>query len=1284
TTSYNRHTTTSGTRAMFIQVGGGGTTTDVTVYDNTWTIPSTNVCYGFSGWYLKDQDINHKLELYINGNLVGTQLIPYQGYPPIVPIWKVLDFSGATWNNSSAATSMHVVIKAKPTPPGYLSGTLTSFLGFDDFAICELPCGVMPCVNSMQPDTMPVITYTNPCQQLALDAAVNDGMDDFSNYIDSIKTGFVEAYVKKCMGSVIENFGLSYAAGEYQYTLYYYDQAGNLVRTVPPRGYSAVPALSIPTVRNDRAIYPASKSYYTTHSLYTTYTYNSLNQLVKQESPDANTSHFWYDKLGRLVASQNAEQAVSTSPYKYSYTVYDPLGRIDEVGQMGVTGIDFNATALNTLNGYLNASNYPANLTPTKEQITSTFYGDDAAYTITGVNLLPTALSSPQDYIRGRVAAVTIEDVDDSNPLTYDHGTYYNYDIHGNVKELVQHNPDMSFISGQDQKLLQYDYDLISGKVNTVSYQAGKPDQFFHMYEYDADNRLTNAYSSKDNVIWDQDAKYWYYKHGPLARVEIGDCKNQGFDYAYTVQGWIKGANSNLLRTPVDIGKDGQASGTSNYNTLHKWFSKDAYGYSLNYFSRTGASGTFYDYLAINGSSGSASTSFVGDFITNLGTTMNTNGPPLFNGNISHMVSAYVNNDPSATLIGGGSLATFTAYQMLSAYRYDQLNRIATSRVYKHLGSTTNVWAATADVAYGENFMYDMNGNITAVKRSGTATTGFPDMDNLTYNYPSTSNKLDYVGDGISSTAYTDDIDNQTTGNYTYDNNGNLIGDVVEEIQNIGWSVYGKMKTLTRISTSTRPELTFKYDASGNRVSKRVHIPGNPSTSDVIYYYLRDAQGNVMAVYQQHQLRSSQRLDLQEQHVYGSSRLGLLNNLINMNFATLPGAATSRVMGIKSYELTNHLGNVMSVFTDRKIPFETSPGSGVIGHYASDIINHQDYYAFGANKPGRTYASSSAYRYSFNDKEQDGESVSTSGNTQDYGARIYNPSLGKFLSVDPLTKKYPELTPYQFASNTPIWCLDLDGLEGLIGIVRNATGSDKNNQTLANGRVIPTGDISGSTYVIGTTFQPLTQGGTYLRVIQININEALNDNWGTHVTKLADIPLPIVAQRPNPSNIYISEFNVTTVLNGSLLNEVQKNTTRYLTELLPNETVSSIDVSIPQTKGLTGKQLEKFKKDVTRTVRQQLNNAGLNGKAIPILFNQTASTNNNSSGSGNFAIQANGVRNIFSTNDLAGDLSNLGINAGVISSIIQAIQNLNAGQPINTSDANIKTTKNPTTDIGTK
>ena len=49
----------------------------------------------------------------------------------------------------------------------------------------------------------------------------------------------------------------------------------------------------------------------------------------------------------------------------------------------------------------------------------------------------------------------------------------------------------------------------------------------------------------------------------------------------------------------------------------------------------------------------------------------------------------------------------------------------------------------------------------------------------------------------------------------------------------------------------------------------------------------------------------------------------------------------------------------------------------------------------------------------------------------DYGFRIYNPGIARFLSVDPLAPSYAMLTPYQFAGNTPIWAVDLDGLEQL-------------------------------------------------------------------------------------------------------------------------------------------------------------------------------------------------------------------------------------------------------------
>jgi RHS repeat-associated protein len=76
-------------------------------------------------------------------------------------------------------------------------------------------------------------------------------------------------------------------------------------------------------------------------------------------------------------------------------------------------------------------------------------------------------------------------------------------------------------------------------------------------------------------------------------------------------------------------------------------------------------------------------------------------------------------------------------------------------------------------------------------------------------------------------------------------------------------------------------------------------------------------------------------------------------------------------------------------------------------------------------------AKSGGYRYGFNGKEKDDE-VSGNGNVYDYGFRIYNPRLGKFLSVDPLFQSYPWYTPYQFAGNTPIQAIDLDGLEELI------------------------------------------------------------------------------------------------------------------------------------------------------------------------------------------------------------------------------------------------------------
>ena len=80
------------------------------------------------------------------------------------------------------------------------------------------------------------------------------------------------------------------------------------------------------------------------------------------------------------------------------------------------------------------------------------------------------------------------------------------------------------------------------------------------------------------------------------------------------------------------------------------------------------------------------------------------------------------------------------------------------------------------------------------------------------------------------------------------------------------------------------------------------------------------------------------------------------------------------------------------------------------------------------------------YRFGFNNKEKDNEVIGEE-NFQDYGFRFYNTRLGRFISVDPLTKSYPELTTYQFASNTTLQAIDLDGLEAFF--VHGTTSSSK-------------------------------------------------------------------------------------------------------------------------------------------------------------------------------------------------------------------------------------------------
>jgi RHS repeat-associated protein len=914
----------------------------------------------------------------------------------------------------------------------------------------------------------PVPTACDIAQAQAIaDALYNQALNLSQSMGSTIQT-YLAGYKNYCLSSLDtrEDFTVSYEINEYDYTLYYYDQAGNLIKTVPPNGVHLLSSTSTPTLNNIMDYRTGTSTVFNVpaHTMVTNYKYNSLQQLTEQTTPDAGKTEFWYDELGRMVVSQNSRQQLTAD---YSYTVYDELSRISQVGEIRSTATamtDIISRDVASLYSWISSTSNP------RTQITRTIYDDAVSSTVNGY-----FGSGGQENLRNRVSTTMVMNTSfTGNPATdavttYDNATHYSYDIHGNVKTLIQENKSLASVNTNfkyDLKHVDYEYDLVSGNVNQVSFQdrvdgSSKPfmDRFYHRYYYDADNRITEAETSFDKIIWQKEAKYFYLPTGPLARVEIGDKQVQATDYAYTIQGWVKGINSNTLVASRDIGKDGLPllPGTSTKNNNAN-FAYDAMGYSLGYFAD--------DYKSIH----TYATTDKFEAVT--GSTFITEAPSLYNGNISHMVNSFLDINQTQVEVFG------------KAFQYDQLNRIrqALSFTSSSVVSSNSFSSATALSKYDEVFNYDLNGNILLANRNGN-NSGSLTMDDLTYNYYNStgsstyalysltpvvtpiapagaSNKLAYVSDGTADGTYAGDFDGNTSAtNFGYDLTGNLIRDDKEKIASITWNVYGKIRSITRTSgTTDRSDLEFQYDGAGNRICKieKPRPSGSVSTqpSWIYTYYVRDASGNVLATYNKEykSLGSNQydvEYNLSEMHLFGSSRLGLFNNTLSAQVALPASEFTAtvssgllsvsssyaphtythttnhheRYLGYKQFELSNHLGNVIGVVSDRKLGVDNTSDL-VSDYYLPDVISSGDYYSFGAPMPGRGVVSSTSYPYGFGGQMQDKE-ISGEGNSYTAEFWQYDPRLGRRWNIDPVDQV--SVSNYAAFANNPILLNDPKG-----------------------------------------------------------------------------------------------------------------------------------------------------------------------------------------------------------------------------------------------------------------
>lgn len=878
--------------------------------------------------------------------------------------------------------------------------------------------------------------YQEDCFESELNQAEVDAKLAYREYINTLYNQFLAGI--DCIHKEKEHFQMTYKLNEYQYTLYYYDLVGNLVQTVPPQGVDILTQAEVNANQNP------------IHRMETRYEYNGLNTLMAQYTPDGGHSDFSLDKLYRVRYSQNARQEEEA---KASYSQYDELGRVVEAGELLMPN---SSTAILDLENAVEDA-FPAGAV--KLDYTHTYYEEGYA---ADPSLAAQFIVGQQENLRNAIGAVYHRQAEYNGVGALIPGSEitslisYSYDAHKNVKELVSTNNHLRFINQQHKKVI-YNYDLISGNVEEVVYQKGKEDEYRHKYHYDANNRLVRAFTSTDGIYWEMDAKYFYYLHGSLARTELGHDKVQGTDYAYNLQGWLKGVNSSTLNASRDLGKDAHTSG------MNKFIGVDAHGFNLGYYAG--------DYQPIGTVTAFANTSAVmnnninDDVVNPTGNNMSS----LYNGNISHMVTAMRDLEEDVIDV------------LANNYRYDQLQRIKAMDVYQdaNLQSNNNFSSATLyrGGAYQTRYSFDKNGNLMSLKRNGSGlqddgvSVNDLEMDDFSYHYydnllnngtvtlPNETNRLASVEDFADDEFYESDIKaGQVINNYQYDASGQLVKDLQEGIEEITWTVTGKVKEIKFTTASGKKNHKFVYDPMDMRIAKIVY--NNADHTNLSYtYYTYDAQGNPMATYSctQNYVSSagnnhlySEEFMLDEQMIYGASRLGVrkaekvivgaqitqtglepLNidyeiNTTRVFMAIFAQDYSNRRVGLKYYELSNHLGNVLVVVTDRKL------GSDDESYYTPDVVSYSDYYPYGSlldNRHGQ--AAEGDYRYGFNGMEADDEIKNIKGSSYTTEFRQYDPRVGRWMSLDPLMDQFPWMSPYVAFDNNPIYFVDPFGLSAV-------------------------------------------------------------------------------------------------------------------------------------------------------------------------------------------------------------------------------------------------------------
>jgi RHS repeat-associated protein len=365
------------------------------------------------------------------------------------------------------------------------------------------------------------------------------------------------------------------------------------------------------------------------------------------------------------------------------------------------------------------------------------------------------------------------------------------------------------------------------------------------------------------------------------------------------------------------------------------------------------------------------------------------NTTPLFNGNISE--TFWITSTDNTVRQYG--------------YEYDKLNRLEKAKFIKDPFA-----GGDEEDAFNESLIYDKNGNITNLFRTGKIQSGdINEIDNLTYSYD--GNQLKGVTDATNSPQGFND-GNTSGADYFYDANGNLTKDKNKDIQTI---TYNHLNLPIAIEFGNGNRIIYIYNAVGQKVNKDVKTGQEYANTDYLNGF---------------QYRSSY---TQAQGNQGTKEL--------LYFPMTEGYVNKFKDDFHYvYHYTDHLGNI-------RLSYTLDPESGLI-----KIMEENHYYPFGLKhefyntatmkfaekmapntnesmivlEQANNFVGDGSYNYKYQGQERQDE---LGLNWDSFKWRNYDYAIGRFMSIDPLAEKYAYNSTYAFQENKMGMGRELEGLE---------------------------------------------------------------------------------------------------------------------------------------------------------------------------------------------------------------------------------------------------------------